>query len=411
MSFDELYNAGVNGDVERVRAILEREPQLLTEVRTFHPDIPDRFAVTGSCGALIVADTYANPNYAILELLAGAGLDLNSTIYMKNEEKTIEASLLHYAVGVGKNYEFTEFLLRRGANPDTVYRVNYSYGGYDYTVDTFYAISECKNARMLELMLYYGADPNALCKFQTADTLVPQELPLIYYAAVREGSDVLTQTLLRYGADVNIRMLYGTRRQLSATFLNYVRGEQPNRLNLLTYAIDRANASAQTDRIVKSNGEEAKPNETKLRTKDIGKKPYGKFAAYTYMNFLLIGVGFGVVAPLMYLKKNPGGAGIFFIVGLAAFAAAALVAFLTAKKAKKRGYERILGAFTLDGLFVFIKVMLASTLILIPLVKSIGRTNHWETITTTYGGNVTARYVGNGEYEDAFGNRYKDMNS
>ena len=84
---------------------------------------------------------------------------------------------------------------------------------------------------------------------------------------------------------------------------------------------------------------------------------------------------------------------------------------MTAKKAKKRGYERILGAFTLDGLFVFIKVMLASTLILIPLVKSIGRTNHWETITTTYGGNVTARYVGNGEYEDAFGNRYKDMNS
>lgn len=55
---------------------------------------------------------------------------------------------------------------------------------------------------------------------------------------------------------------------------------------------------------------------------------------------------------------------------------------------------------------MFVKVLLCMTVVLIPLVSSITSHIEWEDRRTTSDRSVRVKKIGEGQYEDAMGNRY-----
>lgn len=131
---------------------------------------------------------------------------------------------------------------------------------------------------------------------------------------------------------------------------------------------------------------------------------YSKFTAYLFMNFLVMGVGFGIMAPLVMKDKGAGVA--MMMIGIPSFLVAFLIAASVVQKAKRRGIEKVLGLFVIDSLLVFAKVLLCVTIIMIPLVKYIVDGSSWEERKLKNGRSILVKSLGGGEYVDRDGNRY-----
>ncbi len=138
-----------------------------------------------------------------------------------------------------------------------------------------------------------------------------------------------------------------------------------------------------------------------------GRPLYGKFAAYCFANFGLLTIALCVIAPIIYINDLTMALG-FFCMGLLCAIIPTFIWLRVRAKAQRYGLTGVFPGLIIDSLLMVVRVTLCMLIFTIPLVKFVGGGSSWEERTTTYGRSVAVRSAGDGEYEDAYGNRYKE---
>lgn len=424
---DDLYNAAVNGNVTEVAVILKCQPELLKE--EFETQTDDGIVIKATALFSIISyysDTSIHT--AVMDEITKAGADYNQLVKVYYGDRHSFRSLLYYPVAIWQNLELAKYLLEHGANPNAVVEENVNTISYlqSYAPLLYYAITECDGTDMMEMMLSYGADPKICYQPYVDDFHVYQKLPMMVYTVIDEISIEKTACLIRYGASPQDTVDLGKGYKKINSVYGYVKMAEPNKTAVIDAALIQAkkqpapyvknvysamySAGQQTQQVSTSTGV---PQKVNVRIDDkINKKCYNKFVAYLFANFALLGIGFGIIAPILYASKSAKASGGFLMFGIPCLLIAALIGFLVYKAGKKRGQKYFFGEFIKDSIVIFAKVMMFLSIILIPLAVSIGRgSGDWSDRKTTDGTNVTVQDVGNGEYRDALGNKYNEVDN
>jgi len=439
MTANDLYSAAISADVERVRAIVKEVPNLLTMPLRSQKgeDSVLEYTVIFS----ILSKMAGNVSYPVLDVLSEAGADYNAKITYTVGAKRLVQPLLAYAIHRWHDPKLTAYLLSHGANPNAF---EYNEAGQTTTI-LWYALTGWKNEKMTELLLTCGADPNQNCK---------GNLPPMYYALAEQKSAEKTAALIRYGARADFPVE-------NTSFQLYIHAKHPELEGVLQSAISlaavgpaptirnfsqpapvntpvqpaaapaqpvRAAAPVQYETPVVPRTRSAPAAETAVPSSrqtaivpakkektpvDPSALPrhvklYGPFKAYLFANFGFLALAFGLIGPLIYLKRDPEIALIFFLIGLPCFAIAALIWHSVASKAKLYGLVGVMPDFIAKSVLTMAKVIMICTLILIPVIGVFGNYFKWETRYTDTGKFVSVYQSGFNEYTDAAGNKYHE---
>lgn len=139
------------------------------------------------------------------------------------------------------------------------------------------------------------------------------------------------------------------------------------------------------------------------------RKLYGSFRAYCFFNFVVLGLMALAVGLTQLGTDTEFGAGLI-VIGLIGVGIGYLFWLPVAKRVQPTARNAVFLNFCLTGLLAFGKVLLACTVILIPLAIKIASNPYEEMLITTgpnAGETVPVRYIGNGEYRDIDGKIYR----
>lgn len=226
-TMDDMYFAAIEGDVNKLREILQHQPELLREEYETVDDDGDTVKATAVFSILVHMNSNSMNNF-VLDTLCQFGVDFNQTvrIYYRNNTKTVKP-LLVYTID-WDNYPLTLYLLEHGANPNA-----FSEDDTESSMPTrlsmlYFAIDTHNNYRMVELLLKYGANPQMYCEPFINDAMVYQKIPPIYYSVVKNPSVEMTALLLQFGASTSQTIDIGRGFRHAGKFWAYVKGSYPN---------------------------------------------------------------------------------------------------------------------------------------------------------------------------------------
>lgn len=429
MTHDDIYYAATSGNSARLMELLsEGGAELLNQTLT--SQLEDGSDTQYTLVFSILAEMKDDMRYDILDMLVKFGASFTKPVILKTEGVTKERPLLEYAISVWKNPRMVEYLLKNGASPDAEHKETDGRGKISRTTMLWYALNAGKDMQMLELLLSYGADPEKCCEVYNYELGVYQYLPPLYYSLVDCSSYDKTVCLLRYGASPQCGIDVGIGFKHNTNFMQYLQFNYPGLRKSLVSAFENAQSAPAPRRLVtlKARQAEEVPSVEEIKERansgtlghrlNAGSRVnslsrcYGKGAAYGFGNFGIIGLAFGIIGPLIALNsEQPEAALGMLLFGLPSLLIAAGIWLSVQKKAKERGQDGVMPQFVADSVLMFAKVLLMMTIILIPLVKHIGSDIQWEEHTTASGGRVTVKKTGEGEYEDAAGNRYVEKDT
>ena len=427
-TMDDFYFAAVEGRVDDVREILKHQPELMTETYTTEAD--DGIVVTATAVFSIIAKFKDDGiNYAVLDAISAAGVNYNQTVKLDYpNSSTSTRGLIFYPVAIWDNPELAGYLLAHGADPNAVVDDNTGsvYGRYSHLPLLYYAITNCESAQMTHLLLSYGADPKICARPFVDEINNYQKLPMTVYSVVDEHSPEKTALLIHYGASPQDMVDLGKGYKRVNSVYNYVKMGYPQKTAVIDLAMMQArqmppspvnnvymamygNQFAGANAPVQQGAPQTASSFADNRPNDkLNKKCYNKFVAYLFGNFSVLGVGFGVIGPIILASgKQPEAAVGLLAFGIPCILLAALIGFLVYMTGKKRGQSCFFGEFITDSLLMLGKVLLCMTIILIPLVIKIGSSSgEWSYRKTTDGREVYVQKTGDGEYRDAYGKNY-----
>ena len=352
--------------------------------------------------------------------------DFNQTVDVLYSTGKSSRPLLYYPVAIWGNLELTRCLLELGANPDGEVCENVNGGvQYSYLTMLYYALVENEGARIANALLSFGADPNKHCRPFLAGEGVSQLIPPLVYSIVDCNSMEKTMLLMVYGAKTSVPVDLGKgfkRRNSLAGYINYGFSDKVPMMNACANKVARMKkpevtkvyqppaAVKQSDMPTAAIERAVSPRKTtpsERQAELIAKKCYNKFTAYLFMNFAILGLGFGIIGPVIMAQKEPAAALGLLCFGIPCIALAVLIGVLVYMKGKKRGQISFFGEFIMDSFMIWIKVFMIMTLILIPFALMIGKgAGDWQYRKTTDGREVYVKTTGDGAYEDAYGTTY-----
>lgn len=425
MLYDDIYYAAIAGDTATLRKLLSTGAGKLAlneKVPVTYDDTDDGLE-SGELPVIfsIIAEMVGNVNYEVLDILLEHGADLNAMIALKGKHISKDRPLLEFAVSVWRDAELTEYLLEKGANPDSTMVYRYADGNISKTTVLYYAIAEFDDTEMMEILLKYGANPDKCCVIYNEELQVYQHLPPLYYSLVYAEDYDKTVCLFSYNASPQCGIDVGKGIKHNTNFTNYIRINYPHLSEDLMEAFEegREDPGERVRDVVTNRPMTAQEYQDDVDSGTLGHTLksgsnvtsfapcYGKFAAFITGNFGLLALSLCVIAPLVFLYKSESDvAGMMFLLGLPIALIVGLITLSVYRKAKKRGQDGVLGRFFLDSFFMFVKTLLVMSLILIPLVGLINTNFDWEEKTTSDGRHVTVRKNGDGTYVDANGNNY-----
>ena len=360
----------------------------------------------------------------VLDLLVAHGLNVNAEVIVDRGRYVTTLPILTYAVEVWNNVAIAQYLLEKGANPcasKSIYDADTQHASNSPML--YFAISHPRGDEMLRLLLQYGADPNQYADVYDARGFY-QYLPMIYYAMVEQQSMSKCTQLFLHGASPQITLVLHSGLTGKMDFKQYIHFNYPQLNNLLTESFQRAQelpapavrkvytppATRAPLRQGEAEANHFRPDSSAAPKVRSLRRCYGKFTAYMSGNFGVMALALLVIAPLIYLKKDPEMALIWFGFGIIPGLIELFIWLHVHKKAKASGQTGVMVQFFMDSVLMFARFLLLMTVILIPLALAIGSNIQWEERTTSSGGTVRVRKTGDGEYEDASGNRYHENN-
>ena len=423
MTADDIYNAAVTGDREQLLELLAQEEAkaLLNEVSAVEVEDAEGMVIEFALAFSILYDTRGAVPYDMLDILADAGMSFEKTVVLKQNGETKSRPLLEYAISVWEDPQLVEYLLKKGVSPDTVHKATGVHGKTSTTTMLWYALNCGKAMQMLELLLKYGADPDKCCQIYDEEEWVYQYLPPLYYALVKNRDLEQTVCLIRYGASVQCGIDIGTGFMHKTNFRRYVSLYQSDLSNTLDSAFAIAQADPPPEKFVQAKTGEAVSNRTMMAQAPndapgrkcnggsnviSSQRCYSKGTAYAFANFGFMGLGFGILGPMLLAKRQPDTVTGLLMFGLPCLLIAASIWMSVRKKAKKRGLEGVMPRFLADSILLFGKILLCMSIILIPLVIAIANGSPWETRQTADGRTVRVRKTGDGCYVDPDGRQY-----
>lgn len=455
MNIDKIYEAAVAGNLKKLESCLRSAKGDINQM--IQTDMGD--GVRGYFPMLfsvLVAMNQHGLQPRALEMLVRYGVDVNGYVVLEQPGVEMTVPILAYALLDWSNPDITEFLLSHGADPNGVKLIEQANGETSSFPMLQFAISnkDPKSLLLMELLMQYGAEPDGYMLVSDAQDQVKKYMLMLHFALVEEQNSAKCISLLRHGASVNEMVNTGDGVMPPMPFRQYVQQMYPHLMPMLEAACGTAMQGAHTATAApapqgyaqnsfvagnqnnfakpyaqaeRSTGSwqnipqqtasyQAQPQQMASRPAAqrasapkqpvSGKRLYGKFKAYLFGNFGIMALAFGVIAPLV--MDDPDLKGGFFFVGLLCAGVCALLWLGVSRKAKARNLSQgsVFGMFVLDSFLMFVKVLLCMTVVLIPLVSSITSHIEWEERTTTSGRRVNVKKTGEGEYEDAMGNRY-----
>jgi len=455
MNMDKIYEAAVAGNLKKLESYLrsgkvDLNQMMSTEmgdgVRGYFPMLFSVLAAMNQNGIQPQA----------LEMLVRYGVDANAYVILEQPSMEMTVPILAYALLDWSNPDIAEFLLCHGADPNGVKLIEHANGDTSSFPMLQFAISnkDAKSLLLMELLMQYGAEPDGFSLVQDKQQQLKQYMHLLHYALVEEQSSAKCISLLRHGANVNETVCAGEGMP-PMPFRQYVQQAYPYLMSMLeaacatalgahagtaapaspagnAYHSNFANQNFSSNNFAQNaqpsgawqsapqqpaaawnSAPAAQPKASKRAPAQpaqpvTGKRLYGKFKAYLFGNFGILALAFGVIAPLV--MDDPDLKGGFLFIGLLCAGICALLWLGVSRKAKKYNLNQlsVFGQLALDSLLVFVQVLLCMTIVLIPLVSSITSHIEWEDRRTTSGRRVSVKKTGEGQYEDAMGNRYTD---
>lgn len=423
MIYDDIYNSAISGNIEQLKQILKENPDSLKE--EFDAcKTADGISVKYTVVFPILDHMAGNVRYDILDVLVENGLSFNIPVLLEDANGVAtKRPLLEYAIYVWQDLNLVRYMLEHGADANACNVKDKS-----YTTLLWYAIMQTSGTEMLETLLKYGADPELCCKVWIEDSGVYQYLPPLYYSLVEKGDINKTICLIQYGASPQCGIDVGTGFQHNTNFRNYLKMYYPKRSSILVHAFDEAQKRPVPDVVRKKQQEKTEKKSVEPFTDFIHnsdtqqiknhvlnagprvtslKRCYTKGSAYLFGNFGILALAFCVIGPLVFWAKQELGVALgCFIVGIPCALIAYGVWGRVKKKADNSGQVQVMGQFVIDSLFLLGKILLTMTIILIPFAKAIGSDVQWAERTTSEGLHVIVKNKGDGEYEDALGNKY-----
>lgn len=417
MTVDDIFDAAVANDTDQLKQLLDNEgEELLSELITTDEDESgciSQFTVLFS----ILAETASNINYEILDILIEHGASFNKGVTLKQNGCTTYRPLLEFAVSVWENPVLTEYMLNNGALPNAAHTETDHYGRTSKTIILWYALNADKSAQLLELLLKYGANPEKCCEIYIDDLGVWQYLPPLYYSMVENSDFGQTVCLLRYGASPQCGIDLGVGFQHNTNFKKYLAINHPNLSSTLVQAFEMAQKMGTPERCTPLNPSAAPViHDTQPHHLNAGsrvtsmKRCYGKFTAYLFGNFSILGLAFCLIGPLVWYQQDPEVVPGLLCIGVPCALIASMIYSSVKRKARKRGQDGVMLQFIGDSILMFAKALLLMTIILIPLAKAIGSNIQWEERKTASGGTVMVKKTGDGTYMDAHGRQYSEQN-
>lgn len=234
-TMDDMYFAAIEGDVNKLREILQHQPELLTEQYETVDDNGNTINATAVFSILVHMNSNEMNNF-VLDTLCGFGVNFNQNVYIRypNNTRTVKP-LLTYTID-WDNYPLTLYLLEHGANPDSMTE-DTTEGSMPTRLSMLYfAIDSHCNYRMVELLLKYGANPQMYCEPFIENSMIYQKIPPMYYSVVKNPSVEMTALLLQFGASTSQIIDLGRGFKHTAKFWVYVRGNYPNNSNIIREA-------------------------------------------------------------------------------------------------------------------------------------------------------------------------------
>lgn len=145
-----------------------------------------------------------------------------------------------------------------------------------------------------------------------------------------------------------------------------------------------------------------------IENTDINKKCYNKFTAYLFMNFLILGVGFGIIGPIVLAKHGFEVVLILLVIGVSCLFIALSYAVKVYMTGRRIGQRHFFKEFFIDSVIIWFKVFMVISIVLIPVALFLRSDGDWTYRKSVDGLDVMVRSNGEGEYEDAFGTKYKE---
>lgn len=421
MRVDDIYEAAISGNIEKLIEILETDEVEFNKVIDGGVD-EDGYKAAYTIAFSILGGMEENIRYDVLDVLVERGMSFDTIVQMEKDGCKIVQPLLQFAISALQDPVLTKYMLEHGANPNSVNRNEILPGYINKTNMLWYAITGFEDTEMMELLLSYGADPEKCCEVYLEEQGVYQYLPPLFYTLVECGDIEKTACLFRYGASPQCAIDVGAGFRHNTDFRRYIKMCYPQLEIPMKRAFDKAQKLSKpqvkgTSQVPKEKVEKITSVQNVLENRNRPKlqessnvtsleKCYGKFTAYLFMNFAMLTVAFGIIAPMIIGGRDPEAVPGFLVIGIGSFLISASIWSTVSKKAKKRGQTNVMGEFVMDGFLIFIKVLLCMTIFLIPLAKTIGDNREWENKKTVSGRSVTVRRTSQDGYEDAYGNRY-----
>lgn len=422
MHIDDIYFPAAEGNLPLLRERLEMQAvdlnQLLTgnESNGFRVRLPMLFTLLEKMAGNGV-------NRQVLQLLVHHGADVNGFCLLENDTQTIQVPLLTYAIEIWKHAELAEVLLQLGANPDAA-KVE-TRGGQLHSSSPmlYFAIVSPQCDTMVPLLLRYGADPDARAIVRHAQGFC-QELPMLYYAHVQQPNDAITTLLLRGGASPYVITVANGSADGRISFDHYLKVNYPHRLDALYRLCEAAQQQGPMDKYVACAPSKA-PDESTLvyeqrkieryyermasKTAALtAPRCYGFFSAFGFGNLGILALGLMVIAPLIYLSRDPVMAAIWFCMGLPFGVICTLIWLHVRGKVRRAGPPHRMSTFLLDSLLMIVKSMMFMCIITIPVGLMLASDVQWETRVTSEGEVVKVVRTGINKFADSSGREFRE---
>ena len=421
-TYDEIYCAAVEANIPQLQELLStpqgknalRERIVVDESGDW--DSSD-FTVLFS----ILNQMREEPNYAVLDALVAGGANFNDVVYLRNRQMTVERPLLEYTAFAWKNAKLTEYLLKKGADPNKAKINRHADGKIDRTALLYYAISEMKGSHTMELLLKYGAEPDQCSEIYNRQLGVYQYLPPLYYSMIHKGDYDKTVVLFRYGASPQCGIDLGKGISHNTNFKKYIDIYHPPLKQILVRAFEAAQQNPAKPKKAPPAAKRAPVSDSEIRErKQSGtydhklnsgykttsmRRCYGKFTAYCVGNFGFIALAL-FICTLIVSKSDSETAGTLFLLGLIFALPVTLIFLHVHKKAKARGQDGVMLQLVKDGVLMMGATVLIMSLILIPFAIKLTSSIQWEERKTESGTTVRVKKTGDGTYEDAHGRQY-----
>lgn len=211
MDIDDIFFAAVNGEKEKLIELLEADEIDINQYLT--TDVGGERVSVFLLFSVISKMLEVGFNYEILDILIWYGADVDQQVIVETDAYTRKIPILNYSIADWRSLELTEYLLKKGADPNAIRTEDYGRSYTEMYYPLFFAM-RISSEEFVKMLLYYGADPNRCVSTYNHEVACQQILPLLFYATnnsmigektyMDSVSHELTYWMLGYGADIYI---------------------------------------------------------------------------------------------------------------------------------------------------------------------------------------------------------------